>query len=240
MSAALSEWSLLRRIWCGATSASTSTSSSPVETTATFGDWATVREGCPHAAATAISRPVSLAPARTITSPALWSEPRRWTLPPGGEGTAWAATIQSPSRPRRGGNRLGRDDPIPLARRLLAGDDAVGALREDGPRHDLDARLVPGAQRERPHARRLGGLHAEPRNAPCARRRAERKPVHGPPVERRQVAVGPQVAPQDPAMGLGDRAVLLVEERNGVEDQLLGGRRGEHAARVIHKSRLAE
>ena len=73
MSAARIAWSLLRRIWCGATSASTSTSSSPVETTATFGECVTVSAGWPQEAATAISRPVSRTPGAHDDLARLWS-----------------------------------------------------------------------------------------------------------------------------------------------------------------------
>jgi hypothetical protein len=101
-------------------------------------------------------------------------------------------------------------DQFALARRVLIGDHAIGALGKDRPRHDLDASLLTG-QHEWPHSRRLRGLDLEfpyPLGGRCG---TDGEPVHRDSVEGRQVAVSAQVASQDAPVRVGDAAVLLVE-----------------------------
>jgi hypothetical protein len=157
-------------------------------------------------------------------------------VPPG---VVRAAAVHVPARGRR---RClpGHGHPVALAGGLLVGNDAVRALGQHRAGHDLDARVLPLPQREGPHAGGLRRLHPEDRVPIRARRGAQRVAVHRHAVERRQVAVGPEVGAKHPAVRLRDRAVFPVKERDRVQDQPLGACRCEHPASVAQKSLLAK
>ncbi len=151
-----------------------------------------------------------------------------------------APAMDEAARSGRFRGQCGNHHQIPLPGRLLVGHDAIGAVRQHGSRHDLDAGVIGRTKLEGPHSRSLRRLHPEPRDPSGERRRAQREPVHRHPVERRDVPVRPQVAAKHPAVRLRDRAVLPVKERDRVEDQLLCAGGCEHGASIAHKSLLAK
>ncbi len=133
-------------------------------------------------------------------------------------------------------NPLGDGHDRPVANRVLVGHDAICALREHGPRHDLDAGIGPLAQRSRPHSR---GLHRGDPELAHARRQcggAKGIAVHGHPVEGGKVAVRAEVGPEHTPVRLRQGAVLPGQRGHAPKDQLLRVGRCWHVTRGVRRS----
>gem|GEM_PF-5054395 len=123
--------------------------------------------------------------------------------------------------------RLFRDrDAVVRTHGVFVRHHTIGVHRQHGAGHHLDATVGRATQFLRDHSGSLSSFDAKRANPLRQRRGAKRKTVHGHPVKRRKVPIGPHRRPQDAPVGVGQRTVFARERRDLLEDEFLGFGRG--------------